>query len=95
MVVTDKHTFVIPNRIGIYEYYFVFVPNVASGRKGRYTIYKIPPHEGRIRIVGRELPLGYAKKYIKILLEKSQFKAKQTIARLNRMRKDSEIELAY
>lgn len=58
-------------RIKYEDNYYLIVPNVASGHRGRYTVYEIPPYEPnvkrRIKIVGRELPLGFARKYVKQL----------------------------
>lgn len=45
--------------------YVLIVPDNASGRENRYTVYRIPPSTGRyIRVIGRELPLGFAKKIV-------------------------------
>lgn len=51
------------------EYSYLIVTNFAAGVKKRYTIYRIPLNgNGRVKIVGRELPFGFSKKYIKRLI---------------------------
>lgn len=56
----------------------------AAGSKNRYTVYYIPPSPcGRIKIIGRELPFGYAnnlaKKYLEKLLPLASKRLKKAI----------------
>ena len=56
-------TAIIRRRVDIFGRYILIVPNIASGCKGRYTVYLLPTSDGgKIKIVGRELLLGHAKK---------------------------------
>jgi hypothetical protein len=56
-------TTVIKRRVDIFGRYILIVPNIASGCKGRYTVYLLPTSDGgKVKIVGRELPLGHAKR---------------------------------
>lgn len=57
----------------------------SSGCRNRYTVYYIPSApSARVKIIGRELPLGYSKKFAKDYLEKLKLKCskrlKQAIA---------------
>jgi len=55
----------VTQRVGYDGCYYLFVPDHAAGRRNRFTVYRIPASPSRrIKIVGRELPLGYAKKYV-------------------------------
>jgi hypothetical protein len=59
---------VITKRIDYDDSYYLIVPNIAAGSLGRYTVYRIPTSTARkVKIVGRELPLEYAKDYVKQL----------------------------
>jgi hypothetical protein len=43
--------------------YVLIVPDHAAGRFARYTVYLVPSSPSRrIRIIGRELPLGLARR---------------------------------
>jgi len=54
------------HRINYNDFYILIIPNMAAGKKGRYTVYKIPSSEtGKIEIIGRELPIGMARKIAK------------------------------
>jgi hypothetical protein len=54
------------HRIEYENFYILIVPDIAAGHRGRYTVYKIPSSPSRrIKIIGRELPLKFAKKYVK------------------------------
>lgn len=58
-----ERTYVIKNRIGYDNHYCLIVPDHAAGMRNRFTVYRIPSCPGkRIRIIGRELPLGFARK---------------------------------
>ncbi len=47
-------------------HYYVIIPDNAAGYKHRYTVYRMPDSAGgEIVIIGRELPLGFAKKIVK------------------------------
>jgi hypothetical protein len=55
-------------RVGYYGCYYLIVPDHAAGHRGRYTVYRIPASPSRrVKIVGRELPLAYARKYARKL----------------------------
>lgn len=57
---------IITKRIDYYDRYFLIVPNIAAGRKGRYTVYRIPTSCGqRVRIIGRELTLADSKRIVR------------------------------
>jgi len=48
----------IKTRIGYEEYYFLIVPDVAAGKKYRYTMYRVPSSPSRrIKVVARECTL--------------------------------------
>ena len=48
----------IKTRIGYDEYYFLIVPDVAAGKKHRYTMYRVPSsHSRSIKVVARECTL--------------------------------------
>lgn len=54
------------HRIKYEDYYILIVPNMAAGKRPRYTVYKIPSTEGdRIKIIGRELDIKMARKIAK------------------------------
>jgi len=60
-------TAIITTRIPYPTHYYLILPNVAAGTKGRYTVYRIPSSETpsrRIKVIGRELPLGHAKRVV-------------------------------
>lgn len=60
-------------RAGYYGVYFLIVPDNAAGLPGRYTVYRVPSSpRRRIRVVGRELPLGFARKHVARLMEKER-----------------------
>ena len=62
---TDKYQIVHTNRIKFGNSYFVILPDVACGRKNRYVVYRIPTTGMKTPIIiGRELPLGFAKKIV-------------------------------
>jgi len=67
-----KHTTITTEkRVGYYGCYFVIVPDHAAGRRKRFTVYRIPATpSARVRIVGRELTFGFAKKYVHRLMNK-------------------------
>lgn len=53
-------------RVEYENFYILIVPDIASGSKGRYTVYKIPSSPSRrIKVIGRELNLTFAKKLSK------------------------------
>lgn len=57
-------------RVGYRGHYYLIVPDHAAGHRGRYTVYKIPGSpSGLTKVVGRELPLGYARRLVKRLEE--------------------------
>ena len=44
------------------EKYFLIIPDHASGRPQRYTVYVIPPSpSGKIKVIGRNLTLTTAR----------------------------------
>ena len=54
-------------RIGYDNFYYLIIPDHASGRRNRYTLYRIPSHptandRQSIKILGRELPLDRCKR---------------------------------
>jgi len=58
----------------------------AAGSKNRYTVYYIPPSPSkRIKIIGRELPFGFAnnlaKKYLQDMLPLASKRLKTAIKR--------------
>lgn len=56
----------IVKRIGYHERYVLIVPDMASGSRGRYTVYSVPSSPSRrIRIIGRELRLKDARRIAK------------------------------
>lgn len=50
---------------------FIIIHNACHGFSGpacnRFTVYKVSKIEGPLEIVGRELPFGYAIKYVRKL----------------------------
>ena len=53
------------SKVGYNGHYYLLIPDHASGRKNSYTVYRIPASPSRrIKIIGQELPLFYAKKYV-------------------------------
>lgn len=51
--------------------YCLIVPDHAAGRRHRFTVYHIPTSPSRrVRVIGRELPLGHAKRIARAKLEK-------------------------
>lgn len=54
------------HRINYNDFYILIIPNMAAGKKSRYTVYKIPSSEGRkIEVIGRELDIRTARKIAK------------------------------
>ena len=54
------------HRINYNDFSILIIPNMAAGKKSRYTVYKIPSSEGkRIEIIGRELDIRTARKIAK------------------------------
>jgi hypothetical protein len=52
--------------------YFLIVPDHASGRRSRYTVYIIPASpSGRVRVVGRELPLRDCRRLINVVRQRA------------------------
>ena len=52
----------IKTRIGYEEYYFLIVPDVAAGKKYRYTMYRVPSSPSRrIKLVARECTLAHCR----------------------------------
>lgn len=48
------------------EGYFLIVPDAAAGSPDRFTVYRIPSSPSRrVRVIGRELPLGTAREVIR------------------------------
>jgi len=46
--------------------YFLILPNIAAGKKFRYTVYQLPTSDGgRVKILGRELDLKTARWVVK------------------------------
>jgi hypothetical protein len=44
-------------RVGYEGRYYLIVPDHASGRRNRYTVYQVPSSPSRrVKVVGRELP---------------------------------------
>lgn len=59
-----REVIVSTRRVGYDGHYFFIVPDHASGRRNRFTIYRVPASPSRrVKIVGRELSLGYAVEY--------------------------------
>lgn len=53
-------------RINYNDFYILIIPNMAAGKKSRYTVYKIPSSEGkRVEVIGRELDIRTARKIAK------------------------------
>jgi hypothetical protein len=62
MVFVEEQSLVsITHRCGYYgPGYFLIVPDHAAGKRRRFTLYHIPTSPSRrVRILGRELTLGY------------------------------------
>jgi len=58
-------------RVGYYGGYYLIVPDHAAGRRNRFTVYRIPTsggigYSGGVKVIGRELPLGYSRKLAKL-----------------------------
>lgn len=55
------------HRINYDDCYILILPDMAAGRKSRYTVYKIPSSDGskKIKIIGRELDIRTARKIAK------------------------------
>lgn len=71
----SQHILETKRLVGYHGCYFLIVPDHAAGRRFRYTIYRIPAApSGRVRVVGRELDLKYARAYVKKLIAKEQTK---------------------
>jgi len=52
-----------PYRVGYDGYHYLIILDEAAGCRKRYTVYRIPATTAhRVKIIGRELPLGLAKK---------------------------------
>ena len=84
---------IITKRINYYDFYILIVPDISAGRRNRFTIYKVPTSEGhRVKIVGRELPLGFAKKYAKKCAKQYEEKAIKEDKRINNLIKKQEKE---
>lgn len=50
-------------RVGYDGCYILIVPDHGSGHRNRFTVYRVPASPSRpIKIIGFELPLGFAKK---------------------------------
>jgi hypothetical protein len=48
------------------QYYYLIVPDMAAGRKFRFTVYRIPSSPSRrVKIIGRELDMITAQKVIR------------------------------
>lgn len=57
-------------RVGYEGRYYLIVPDHAAGRRNRFTVYRIPTSggigtSGGVKVIGRELPLGYSRKLVK------------------------------
>jgi hypothetical protein len=53
----------VTERVGYDGFYCLIVPDHAAGRPRRFTVYRIPSSPARrIRIIGRELTLGHARR---------------------------------
>lgn len=49
-------------------FYYLIVPDAAAGKKGRYSVYRIPSSPSRrIKVVGRELSLSNARQVVEKL----------------------------
>jgi hypothetical protein len=58
------------SRVGYDGCYYLIVPDHAAGSPNRYTVYKIPASPNRrVRVVGRELPIGFAHRYVRRLVD--------------------------
>ncbi len=56
----------IKKRIPYEGNYFLIVPDIAAGRRFRYTVYKIPSSPSRrIKVIGREIDLKTARRIVK------------------------------
>ena len=53
-----REVIVSTRRVGYDGHYFLIVPDHASGRRKRFTVYRVPASASRVKIVGRELSLG-------------------------------------
>jgi len=63
----NNHVTIVTKRIEYEDYYFLILPDIAAGSKGRYTVYRIsssPGTTGRCVVIGRELKLAYCKKLV-------------------------------
>ena len=61
-------------RIGYYGIQCLIVYDHAAGSNNRYTVYVIPASPSRkIRIIGRELTLGVAKKIAQQAIDKNNW----------------------
>lgn len=50
-------------RVGYYGHYYLIVPDHADACPRRFTVYRVPASPSRrIKVVGRALPLGHARK---------------------------------
>ena len=71
-----REVIVSTRRVGYDGHYFLIVPDHASGRRKRFTVYRVPASPSRrVNIVGRELTLGYALGIIGIHGRKDKLKS--------------------
>jgi hypothetical protein len=73
MVHVEGQTLIVTTkRVGYHgSGYCLIVPDHAVSKRHRFTVYHIPTSPSRrVRVVGRELPLGHAKKIARARLEK-------------------------
>lgn len=58
-------------RVGYDGVYYLIVPDHAAGKPRRYTVYRVPASPSRrVRVVGQELPLGFARRYVRDLIRR-------------------------
>lgn len=66
-----KNLIFTKTRVGYYGHYYLIVPDHAAGMRNRFTVYRIPASPSRrIKVVGRELTLGHAKRVVEQLTQK-------------------------
>lgn len=67
------HLIVETRRVGYEGKYFLIIPDHAAGKPRRFTVYAVPSSpSGRLRVIGRELPLGHAREVAQQAAEKAR-----------------------
>jgi len=60
-----RPTIIEPYKVGYDGCHYLIIPDEAAGCRRRYTVYRIPATTAhRVKIIGRELPLGLAKRVV-------------------------------